>query len=156
MDKMSQERSNRSRERNDRISALMGQYMLRGYRMLGSVCEVCGTVLLKNLDQEDYCVACKEVDVVLDTQPPAATQDSGNPRLETDTVSQSHQNNEAAAGKHSSLSQDAINTAVQAVNEKILWASCELKASHSTGECHQLCQLLKTCAETLKALKEVE
>lgn len=115
--------------------------------MLGSVCEVCGTVLLKNLDQEDYCVACKEVDVVLDTQPPAATQD---------TVSQSHQNNEAAAGKHSSLSQDAINTAVQAVNEKILWASCELKASHSTGECHQLCQLLKTCAETLKALKEVE
>ncbi|XP_015750369.1 PREDICTED: Sjoegren syndrome/scleroderma autoantigen 1 homolog [Acropora digitifera] len=74
MDKVSQERYNRSRERNDRISALMGQYMLRGYRMLGSVCEVCGTVLLKNLDQEDYCVACKEVDVVLDTQPPAATQ----------------------------------------------------------------------------------
>ena len=32
------------------------------------------TVLLKNLDQEDYCVACKEVDVDLDTQPPAATQ----------------------------------------------------------------------------------
>lgn len=39
---MSQERYNRSRERSDRISALMGQYMLRGYRMLGSVCEVCG------------------------------------------------------------------------------------------------------------------
>ena len=32
------------------------------------------TVLLKNLDQEDYCVACKEVDVHFDTQPPAATQ----------------------------------------------------------------------------------
>ena len=49
MDKMSQERYNRSRERNDRISALMGQYMLRGYRMLGSVCEVCGVGGLNSL-----------------------------------------------------------------------------------------------------------
>lgn len=56
---MSQERYNRSRERNDRISALMGQYMLRGYRMLGSVCEVCGVGGLNSLSyfrvQETVC-----------------------------------------------------------------------------------------------------
>lgn len=54
MDKMSQERYNRSRERNDRISALMGQYMLRGYRMLGSVCEVCGVGELNSLSYSVY------------------------------------------------------------------------------------------------------
>ena len=42
MDKITQERYNKSRERSDRISALMGQYMLKGYRMLGSACDVCG------------------------------------------------------------------------------------------------------------------
>lgn len=156
MDKMTQERYNRSRERNDKISALMGQYMLKGYRMLSSVCEACGTVLLKYRDEEEYCVACREVDV--DTQSTASTQ-AANPQITTDTVSLLHQHNEAAAQANSSVlqdSQDSINTAVQAVNDKIIWASCALKASHSVGECQQLCQLLKTCAETIRALKAVE
>lgn len=129
--------------------------MLKGYRMLSSVCEACGTVLLKYRDEEEYCVACREVDV--GTQSTASTQ--GNPQITTDTVSLLHQHNEAAAQTNSSVlqdSQDSINTAVQAVNDKIIWASCALKASHSVGECQQLCQLLKTCAETIRALKAVE
>ena len=50
-------------------------------------------------------------------------------------------------------SQDAICAAVSAVNEKIVWACEALGTSHSTGECIQLCELLKSCAETLKALE---
>jgi len=46
MDKITQEKYNKSRERSDRISALMGQYMLKGYRMLGSTCEVCGVSII--------------------------------------------------------------------------------------------------------------
>ena len=30
------------RERQDKISKLMGDYLLKGYRMLGDCCEVCG------------------------------------------------------------------------------------------------------------------
>lgn len=45
MDKHTQERINRTRERSDKISALMGQYLLKGYRMLGSTCDVCGVGL---------------------------------------------------------------------------------------------------------------
>lgn len=29
------------RERSDKISKLMGDYMLKGYKMLGTVCEEC-------------------------------------------------------------------------------------------------------------------
>lgn len=29
------------RERSDKISKLMGDYLLKGYKMLGSVCEMC-------------------------------------------------------------------------------------------------------------------
>ena len=46
MDKITEEKYNKSRERSDRISALMGQYMLKGYRMLGSTCEVCGVSII--------------------------------------------------------------------------------------------------------------
>lgn len=30
------------RERQDKISKLMGDYLLKGYKMLGEACEVCG------------------------------------------------------------------------------------------------------------------
>lgn len=33
---------NRKREREDKIGKLMGEYLLKGYKMLGSTCSVCG------------------------------------------------------------------------------------------------------------------
>lgn len=30
------------RERQDKISKLMGDYLLKGYKMLGECCDVCG------------------------------------------------------------------------------------------------------------------
>lgn len=34
-------------ERSNRISKLMSQYMLKGYRMLDKLCDECGTILLQ-------------------------------------------------------------------------------------------------------------
>ena len=39
------EAAKRKRERDDRISSLMGEYLLKGYRMLGSTCSTCGVSL---------------------------------------------------------------------------------------------------------------
>lgn len=33
---------NRKRERDDKIGKLMGEYLLQGYKMLGSTCSICG------------------------------------------------------------------------------------------------------------------
>ncbi|XP_067939134.1 protein ZNRD2-like [Watersipora subatra] len=49
------------RERQDKISQIMGQYLLKGYKMLGEICEECGTILLRDKQGVDYCVACKEL-----------------------------------------------------------------------------------------------
>ena len=70
------------------------------------------------------------------------------------SVSQPQQHSQTT--KSPSTSQNAIATAVQAVNEKILWASQALSSCQSTGECQQLCELLKTCAETLRAFQEIQ
>ena len=44
----------------------MGQYLLKGYRMLDAMCPVCSAILLQTPIGEGgmkYCVGCMEVDV---------------------------------------------------------------------------------------------
>ncbi|XP_010794646.1 protein ZNRD2 [Notothenia coriiceps] len=59
------------KERQDKISKLMGGYLLKGYRMLGDCCDVCGTILLQDKQQKLYCVSCQELDSDVDKDNPA-------------------------------------------------------------------------------------
>ncbi|TNM84732.1 protein ZNRD2 [Takifugu rubripes] len=60
------------RERQDKISKLMGNYLLKGYKMLGQCCDLCGTILLQNKQQKNYyCVSCQELDSDVDKDNPA-------------------------------------------------------------------------------------
>ncbi|XP_028277454.1 protein ZNRD2 [Parambassis ranga] len=59
------------RERQDKISKLMGDYLLKGYKMLGVCCDVCGTILLQDRQQKNYCVSCQELDSDIDKDNPA-------------------------------------------------------------------------------------
>eukprot|EP00116_Pleurobrachia_bachei_P013133 sb/3473395/ len=54
--------SNERMDRLDKISNLVGGYLLRGYKMLADECEKCGTVLLEDRSKKTYCVGCEEVD----------------------------------------------------------------------------------------------
>uniref|UniRef100_A0A3B4B347 Uncharacterized protein n=1 Tax=Periophthalmus magnuspinnatus TaxID=409849 RepID=A0A3B4B347_9GOBI len=59
------------RERQDKISKLMGGYLLKGYKMLGDCCDACGTILLQDRQQKNYCVSCQELDSDIDKDNPA-------------------------------------------------------------------------------------
>ncbi|XP_042297027.1 protein ZNRD2-like isoform X5 [Sceloporus undulatus] len=59
------------RERQDKISKLMSDYLLKGYRMLGDCCEECGTILLQDKRKKLYCVACQELNSDVDKDNPA-------------------------------------------------------------------------------------
>ncbi|XP_073335403.1 protein ZNRD2 [Pagrus major] len=59
------------RERQDKISKLMGDYLLKGYKMLGECCDVCGTILLQDKQHKNYCVSCQELDSDVDKDNPA-------------------------------------------------------------------------------------
>lgn len=59
------------RERQDKISKLMGDYLLKGYRMLADACVECGTILLQDKKQKEYCVACQELNSDVDKDNPA-------------------------------------------------------------------------------------
>jgi len=53
---------NARRERSDKISKLMSEYLLKGYRMLATTCHKCMSIELKTREGQIYCVACSEVD----------------------------------------------------------------------------------------------
>ncbi|TNN64262.1 Sjoegren syndrome/scleroderma autoantigen 1 [Liparis tanakae] len=59
------------RDRQDKISKLMGDYLLKGYRMLADCCDVCGTIILQDKQQKYYCVSCQELDSDVDKDNPA-------------------------------------------------------------------------------------
>jgi len=50
------------RERNDKISKRMGDYLLKGYKMLATNCPQCYTIELQDKQGQLYCVACQEID----------------------------------------------------------------------------------------------
>ncbi|KAK7459691.1 hypothetical protein BaRGS_00038963 [Batillaria attramentaria] len=45
------------RERSDRVAKLMGDYLLKGYKMLGITCPSCDTILLQDRQGANYCIA---------------------------------------------------------------------------------------------------
>ena len=53
---------NARRERSDKISKVMGTYLLKGYKMLATCCPKCGTIELEDRQNRKYCVACEEID----------------------------------------------------------------------------------------------
>ncbi|XP_041916884.1 protein ZNRD2 [Alosa sapidissima] len=59
------------RERQDKISKLMGGYLLKGYKMLSDCCQQCATILLEDRQKNLYCVACQELDSDVDKDNPA-------------------------------------------------------------------------------------
>ncbi|CUT98781.1 sjoegren syndrome:scleroderma autoantigen [Echinococcus multilocularis] len=66
MDKLcaeTQAEMDKRRQRSDKISSLLGQYLLKGWRMLEDCCPVCDTILLMTKDGALYCVGCSEVDI---------------------------------------------------------------------------------------------
>ena len=54
------------RDRSNKISSLMGRYMLKGHKMLATTCPIpeCQTIEMQDKTGRVYCIACTEVDAV--------------------------------------------------------------------------------------------
>jgi len=68
-------------ERSNKISKIMGDYLLKGYKMLASSCEDCGCILLQDKQSRLYCVACNECDVEGSKDDPALSQIAADSKI---------------------------------------------------------------------------
>ncbi|XP_054997694.1 protein ZNRD2 isoform X1 [Sorex araneus] len=172
------------RERQDRISRLMGDYLLRGYRMLGETCEDCGTILLQDKQKKIYCVACQELDSDVDKDNPALNAQAalsqarehqlastvelppeGTGSTPQPPVPRPEHCEGAAAGLKAVQgplllglppSTDAVACTQEALLQKLNWASAELIPSTSLETSIQLCSLIRACAEALYCLRQLQ
>ncbi|XP_029106614.1 protein ZNRD2 [Scleropages formosus] len=204
------------RERQDKISKLMGDYLLKGYKMLGECCERCETILLQDRQKKNYCVACQELDSDVDKDNPAlnaqaalsqvrerqlATQaplqvngaPSSSPSLSAPGLPRpEHCEGAASAMRGPPLVQSSPPTSVsgasashvaaslnssqptqspsvgacqtrhpavcaeEALLQKLRWATQELQQCTSVEGSIQLCGLIRSCADSLRSLKELQ
>lgn len=70
------------RERNNKISSIMGQYLLKGYKMLAVTCAVCDCVLLEDRLKNKYCIGCLEVDADTKKDNPAVSEEAARRTVE--------------------------------------------------------------------------
>ncbi|KAJ8276706.1 hypothetical protein COCON_G00084580 [Conger conger] len=179
------------RERQDKISKLMGDYLLKGYKMLGECCDQCGTILLQDKQKKNYCVACQELDSDVDKDNPALNaqaalsqvrerQLAANPLALVNGAAPGDQSPSvpglprpehcegAASGLRGALPQSqppppalpgqhsATQCAEEAVLQKMRWATQELQHSCSVEASMQLCGLIRSCAESLRSLRDLQ
>jgi len=69
----------------------MGQYLLKGYKMLGTCFPVCGTILLRNKQGTDYCVTCNELSSDTDKDNPVVSEETTIDDLSTTAAAAAEQ-----------------------------------------------------------------
>ncbi|XP_078389098.1 protein ZNRD2 isoform X1 [Cetorhinus maximus] len=173
------------RERQDKITKLMGDYLLKGYKMLADSCLECGTVLLQDKKQKNYCVACQELDSDVDKDNPALNPQAAlsqvrerqrvfngleepfPSRSAPDTSAEGRAPPAPCAGPPEPAPPraegdcpgapraHARREAERAVLQKLAWASGELERACSVEYSSQLCVLIRNCADSLHSLKRL-
>ncbi|XP_036261608.1 protein ZNRD2 [Molothrus aeneus] len=147
------------RERLDRASQAMGALLLRGYRMLGSSCPQCGTILLQDKEQRLLCVSCQDPE-----GGHAAAPRPGPPRPERcEGAAAAFRGSPPAAPEPPGAdpgADDGTGAAVAAARaallQKLLWAARELPRSGSVEGSARLCRLVRDCALALRGLRDLE
>ncbi|NP_001079517.1 zinc ribbon domain containing 2 S homeolog [Xenopus laevis] len=162
------------RERQDRISRLMGDYLLKGYRMLGDSCDSCGTILLQDKQKKLLCVSCQELDSDTEKDNPVLNHQAALSQVREHQLSlQTCQENPPAQEAQSVSipkpkadsppiksdpilpNTDAIVLAESAVLDKLCWASHQLQTTSSVEFSSQLCALIGSCAQSLRFLRDL-
>ncbi|CAB4001057.1 Hypothetical predicted protein [Paramuricea clavata] len=171
VDSMSQ--LEKKRERENKISKLMGEYLLKGYKMLGSTCNVCGTILLKDRQQQDYCIGCSEVDIHIahnvSQQQPQVTEheslhnknpefenhrENGGPSCTNETLMNVHKTTPLTGPEDSGLT--TVNEAIFKLQERLMWAVNQLGVANSVEMDIKLCELISSCGNALRTLKDLQ
>ncbi|XP_044126149.1 protein ZNRD2 [Bufo gargarizans] len=158
------------RERQDKISRRMGDYLLNGYRMLAESCDTCGTILLQNRQKKTLCIACEELDSDTEKDNPVLNPQAALSQVREHQLSlqENHVHDVPAAvtpvikpesgpvGATAAANvPDPIASAEGALLEKMSWATRQLKETCSVEYSSQLCTLIGTCAQSLKSLRDL-
>ncbi|PAA68733.1 hypothetical protein BOX15_Mlig033766g1, partial [Macrostomum lignano] len=98
------------RERSDKIAKRMGEYLLKGWKMLDHVCPDCGTILMEvSNGGGNYCIACRELESDVSKDDPA----------QSESAARVHAREAAAAAASVASSQAPSRSQAQAGKDRV-------------------------------------
>ncbi|PAA82529.1 hypothetical protein BOX15_Mlig033766g4, partial [Macrostomum lignano] len=109
------------RERSDKIAKRMGEYLLKGWKMLDHVCPDCGTILMEvSNGGGNYCIACRELESDVSKDDPAQSESAARVHAReaaaaaasvASSQASSRSQTQAAAGKDRVCVEERLRTA---------------------------------------------
>ncbi|CAG0891770.1 unnamed protein product [Darwinula stevensoni] len=150
---------NETRLKSDLISKTLGDYLLKGYRMLNATCEACGTVLLQDKDKNLLCVACKEIDPPRSLPETVLTLGESSLGGGTTSVQIAPSAPHGLVGDHKGNKRESYTRhshAVSVLHTRLQGAISELEGTPSTEHAASLCDLIKRCADAIVAVNKME
>ncbi|XP_054152931.1 protein ZNRD2-like [Oppia nitens] len=158
----------------DKITKIMGSYLLKGYTLLDNHCPKCQTPLMKTKTSTEYCIYCNEINVQsVDNQMPNSSSSNGSnvsamikdnykEEIESRTsvkraVSPSDKTLDSA--NSNSSNNNNVETERQyvekTVHQKMVWAVDRLKTCDQMSECLQILNFVKMSADLLLTLNKL-
>lgn len=109
------------RERSDKISKRMAEYLLKGYKMLATTCKVCDTIELQDKQDRIFCIACTEVDCqeTLKDNPVLSTS-AANRTLAESSERQTNMNTSSSAWSSDTIAADVESQMIPATARNAL------------------------------------
>ena len=165
-----QQRLQLARERSNKISKILGDYLLKGYKMLGSTCNKCQTILLEDRQGEDYCVGCTEVDCAPVNQPDVThvhvgahslrpvERDFPAPREVNTTIDEldlaRKYDTDVMMSSEADMEREVVDISFKMLIDQIKWANeCLANIGNNTSQRTEYVTLIKSCYETLQLLR---
>ncbi|CAF1100235.1 unnamed protein product [Adineta ricciae] len=133
------------RVRENEITKKLGEYLLKGYCMLGDTCPECNCILLRTPERELLCVGCSEIDA---NSKKSESEDAT-------TVTTSKKKKHSKKQKNKKEANETISHCDQ-LESKLKWAVDELTKSQNATRINEMCSVILKLTETIKALKKHE
>ncbi|CBY35586.1 unnamed protein product [Oikopleura dioica] len=161
------------RNRSDRVSSLMGQYMLKGYRMLDKYCPICSSILLQTPQAQggtNYCVSCVDVAAeeaaaeakkqpkaafVVPKSKPKATLVKSSQAVTPVVTKQETVKNVSSHDSTVTSNDNAMERVQQLISDKMVSLAEDLNNTTSATATRELLALIKECSETVTVVKNL-
>ncbi|CAH8648042.1 unnamed protein product [Heterobilharzia americana] len=135
----SHESTELKRRRSDKISNLMGRYLLKGWRMLNVSCPECETILFQQPSGQYYCGSLFE--------PPHKNEDDlTTPHIQSCTGASKKpaEQSELLTNKQASIEKHKENNLISKLHGKINWCMSQMVEATSPTEIRQWTDTLKS------------
>ncbi|KAK8383578.1 hypothetical protein O3P69_015803 [Scylla paramamosain] len=144
------------RERNNKISSIMGQYLLKGYKMLAVTCAVCDCVLMEDRLKNKYCIGCLEVDADTKKDNPAVSEEAA--RRTVQEIQHRHSGEDQAHTSATSPSPSTSSCQVPVTTQCVATSTttitgCQKQCAKKTLTVHGM-DLSENAGEAVAALRD--